>query len=327
MAEILTYIEIDENKILESSYELVSGMKKIAPEETVSGVIVLHTDFILDDEIKNNLKKCGLDKLYVLKTEKPFFDKTEEPFLISGLIKNINPEIFILISSTSGREIAPVIASILDTGLTADCTKIEIEKNEDNKLKLISTRPTFGGKLMASIICKKLPQMATVRAGTFKKEEINNLSLDIVEYNFPFIANLKSDIIEYRKDKKDEFINFQNAKMVFAGGLGLKNKENFDKLKLLCEKTGAIMGVTRKAVDKGFVDKKYQIGQTGSSTTPEIYVAFGISGAIHHIMGMENSKKIIAINLDKNAPIFKYADIGYIEDATKVLDELLNSLN
>ena len=139
--------------------------------------------------------------------------------------------------------------------------------------------------------------------------------------------NLKSEIIEYKKNEKNEFVNFQNAKMVFAGGLGLKNKENFEKLKLLCEKTGAVMGATRKAVDKGLVSKKYQIGQTGASTTPEIYVAFGISGAIHHIMGMENSKKVIAINLDKNAPIFKYADIGYIEDAAKVLDELLDSLN
>lgn len=326
MAEILTYIEIEENNVLEASYALISGIKKIANNETVSGVIVLHPEFILNDEIKNNLKKFGLDKLYILKSDKPFFDKNEEPFLISGLIKNTNPEIFILLSTTTGREIAPIIASVLDTGLTADCTKIEIEKEED-KYKLISTRPTFGGKLMASIICKKYPQMATVRVGTFKKEEINNETMETVEFNFPSIMNLKSEIITYKKDEKNEFINFQNAKMVFAGGLGLKNKENFEKLKLLCEKTGAIMGATRKAVDKGLVDKKYQIGQTGSSTTPEIYVAFGISGAIHHIMGMENSKKIIAINSDKNAPIFKYSDIGYIEDAAKVLDELLNSLN
>ena len=326
MAEILLYIECDENKILDASYDLITGVKKNNKGANVSGVIVLHPDFILDDEIKNNLKKFGLDKLYVLKSEKPFFEKAEEPFLISGLIKNINPEIFVLLSSTTGREIAPIIASILDTGLTADCTKIEIE-NIEGKLKLISTRPTFGGKLMASIICKKNPQMATVRVGTFKKEELNNENLEIVEFNFPSFLNLKSEIIEYKKDESSEFINFQNAKMVFAGGLGLKNKENFDKLKLLCEKTGAIMGATRKAVDKGFADKKYQIGQTGSSTTPEIYVAFGISGAIHHIMGMENSKKVIAINLDKNAPIFKYADIGYIEDAAKVLDELLNGLN
>ena len=326
MAEILLYIEYDENKILDASYDLITGIKKISKGTNVSGVIVLHPDFILTDEIKNNLKKFGLDKLYILKSEKPFFEKTEEPFLISGLIKNINPEIFILLSSTTGREIAPIIASILDTGLTADCTKIEIENIED-KLKLISTRPTFGGKLMASIICKKNPQMATVRVGTFKKEEFNDENLEIVEFNFPSFLNLKSEIIEYKKNEKNEFVNFQNAKMVFAGGLGLKNKENFEKLKLLCEKTGAVMGATRKAVDKGLVSKKYQIGQTGASTTPEIYVAFGISGAIHHIMGMENSKKVIAINLDKNAPIFKYTDIGYIEDAAKVLDELLDSLN
>ncbi len=326
MAEILIYIESNENNVLDTTYDLITGVKEMAKNSTVSGVIVLHPDFILSDEIKNNLKKYGLDKLYILKSDKPFFQKNEEPFLISDLIKNINPEIFILTSSTTGREIAPIIASILDTGLTADCTKIEIE-NIDNKLKLISTRPTFGGKLMASIICKKYPQMATVRAGTFKKEEINNKQIEILEFNFPHILNLKSEIIEYKKDKKDEFVNLQNAKMVFAGGLGLKNKENFEKLKLLCKKTGAIMGATRKAVDKGFVDKKYQIGQTGSTTTPEIYVAFGISGAIHHIMGMENSKKIIAINSDKNAPIFKYSDIGLVADASEIIDELLKSLN
>ena len=233
-------------------------------------------------------------------------------------------------STTEGRELAPIVASSFNTGLTADCTKIEIVEG-----KLVSTRPTFGGKLMASILCKAKPQMATVRQNSFKKKDFYNNEkeslknqppqLDIVEYDFNIDKNFTTEILEFQKNDKNDFYNIQNAKIIFAGGMGLKNKENFDKLKLLAEKFGAKTGGTRKAVEKGFIEKELQIGQTGSCVTPEIYVAFGISGAIHHISGMENSKKIIAVNTDKNAPIFNYSDIGIVDDAIKVIDELLEN--
>lgn len=315
--EILVYIQLNENSIMDFSLDLISYAKEISNNNKVSGAIILPSSFNYPDF--SELKKYGLDKLYLIKSNLPYYDKRKHPYLLIELIKKINPEIFILNSTTEGREIAPVISSSLNTGLTADCTKLEIVEN-----KLISTRPTFGGKLMASIMCKKNPQMATVRINTFKKKEFEtNENLIIEELNFDNVFYPELEILEYKKDEENEFLDFQNAKIVLAGGMGLKNKENFDKLKLLAKKMNAQIGATRKAIDKGLIEKKYQIGQTGSSTTPEIYLAFGISGAIHHISGMENSKKIIAINTDKNAPIFEYADTGIVDDAIKIIDELL----
>ena len=323
MGELLVFIETEKNGILSHSYDLITGAFEISLDKNVSGVIVLHPEFNLDENIKNRLKACGLSRLYTLRSNAPFYDKRLEPYLIAELIKNINPEIFILTSTAAGREIAPVVATILDTGLTADCTKIEIKK-ENDKNKLVSTRPTFGGKLAASIICKKNPQMATVRGGSFKEHKVENTAeFKIIEFNFGSLKNFKSEILNFKEDNAEENLNLQNAKIILAGGLGLKNKENFDKLKLLAKKINAVPGASRKAVDRGFIEKKYQIGQTGSFVTPDIYIAFGISGAIHHITGMENSKKIIAINTDKNAPVFNHADIGLVKDAASVLDELL----
>ena len=312
--EILVYAQIEDNKISENSVDLISYAKEISNNALVSAVLVLPVDFNLDF---SSLSKFGLDKLYILKSNLPYYDKTKHPYLILNLIKEINPEIFILNSTTEGREIAPVIASSLKTGLTADCTKLEIQEN-----KLISTRPTFGGKLMASILSKKNPQMATVRVNTFKKKEFENSApLEVKEFDF----NVESKSIEILafENKKENFYNIQNSKIILCGGMGLKNKENFDKLKHLAKLMNGCAAGTRKAVDKGFIEKEFQIGQTGVSVTPEIYIGFGVSGAIHHIAGMENSKKIISINIDKSAPIFNHSDIGIIDDAIKVLDALI----
>ena len=312
--EILLYLQTEDEKISEYSYDFISYIKEISNCAKVLGILITQKDMLQEYE---NLNKYGLDKLYYIKTNGESYDKRSHSALVLEAVKKINPEIFILNSTTEGREIAPIVASSLNTGLTADCTKLEI-----NDGKLISTRPTFGGKLMASILCKTCPQMATLRTNIFKKKQFEkNGSLEIEELNFN-IEPSKIEIIEYAKENKS-FYNLQNAKIILAGGMGLKNKKGFDKLKYLANLIGAKIGASRKAVDKGFVEKEYQIGQTGSSVTPEIYVAFGISGAIHHIVGMENSKKIIAVNTDKNAPIFFHSDIGIIADAESVIDTLI----
>jgi len=318
--EILIYLETNKNGVLEYSLDLVSGAKEISDNMKISGVCVLPNGVELNDDIKN----IGMDKLYIIKSGLEPLDRRKDAELILDLIKEINPEIVLFVSSSQGREIAPVIAASLNTGLTADCTKIEIIK-KDNKNKLVSTRPTFGGKLMASILCKTEPQMATVRKNTFKKKSFEQQELEIVEYTPKTPVNLKYEIEKIIETKESDFLNLNNAKIILTGGMGLKNKENFDKLKHLAELIGAKTGGTRKAVDKGFIERKCQIGQTGSCTAPELYIAFGVSGAIHHMAGCENSKKIIAINTDKNAPIFKNADIGIIKDAATVLDELIGS--
>ncbi len=312
--EILVYIQIKNGEIEDFSYDLISYAREISLNAKISGVVVLPYDSSVNFELLN---KFGADKLYIIRTDKKEFDKTQNGGYITELVKKINPEIFILNSTTEGREIAPIVASSLNTGLTADCTKLEIKDN-----KLVSTRPTYGGKLMASILCKKTPQMATVRINTFKKKEFEkNNSLEIEETHFD-IKEKELEITDF-KEETGCFFELENARIILAGGMGLKNKEGFEKLKHLASLMGAKAAGTRKAVENGFIEKKYQIGQTGTTVTPDIYLAFGISGAIHHIVGMENSKKIIAINTDKNAPIFNHSDIGVVADANGVIDFLI----
>lgn len=320
--EILVYLETNNSGILDYSLDLITGAKEISNGMKVSGAVILPDGVKLNENIKNNIKNYGLDKLYILQSGLKPLDRRLDAKLILELVKKIAPDIILFISSSAGREIAPVIASTLNTGLTADCTKLEIIKKDD-KNHLVSTRPTFGGKLMASILCKTTPEMATVRKNTFKKKIINEAGVLEVEYfepNQPISPMY--EILKLIETSENDFLNISNAKIILTGGLGLKNKENFDKLKYLGSLIGAKTGGTRKAVDKGFIEREFQIGQTGNCTAPELYIAFGVSGAIHHIVGCENSKKIIAINTDKNAPIFKSADMGLIKDAPTVLDEL-----
>lgn len=319
MSEILVYIEQENGKISENSFDLISYAKEISKGKTVSGALIKNKETNFD---KNELKKYGLDNLYLINSDLCEFDKRKHPYLLVELIKQKNPEVFILNSTTEGREIAPIVSSFLNTGLTADCTKIDIVDD-----KLISTRPTFGGKLMADILCKNHPQMATVRINTFKKKEFEIVNeLVVEEFSFENIEfiNLKNEILNYTKEKRADFYNLGNSRIVLGGGMGLKNKENFERLKYLADLMGAKVGATRKAVDNGLIGKECQIGQTGITITPELYIAFGISGAIHHTVGIENSKKIISINTDKNAPMFKVSDVGIVEDAMSVIEKLIS---
>lgn len=323
MNEILVYTQLNKNEIAEFSYDLISYAKEISKDELkISSLIISNNEFILDEDKKNSLKKAGANKIYSVKTDMPSFDTVYKAQYAACAVEKINPAVFLLNSTVEGREIAPKIASKLNLGLTADCTKVEIIK-EDNIYKLVSTRPTFGGKLMASILSKSAVQMSTVRCNVFKRKEYDfEGDIEVVEFNFEIKKDKQIEILEFIPDLK-EFSTLQNAKIIVSGGAGLKNKEGFDKLKTFAKLINASIGASRKAVDGGLIERECQIGQTGLTVTPDIYMAFGIKGAIHHITGMENSKKIIAVNTDRNAPIFKFADFGIIKDANLVLDELI----
>ena len=242
---------------------------------------------------------------------------------IVELIQEKKPEIVLFSASHFGRELAPRVSSTLNTGLTADCTSLRIEND-----KLISVRPTFGGRLMAEILCKTLPQMATLRPGALKIETTRG---DVEEIYLELPQTLSEQKI-LKITKNEELVsNLSEAKIVLAGGKGLKTKENFDKLfelaAKLSAKTGLIIsvGATRGAVEASLAPKHLQIGQTGISIVPETYIAFGISGAIHHMVGVENAHKIIAINNDPQAPIFLNSDYNICEDALRVIDDLLGA--
>lgn len=237
--------------------------------------------------------------------------------LIVQLIKENSPEIVLFSASRLGRELAPRVSSTLETGLTADCTSLRIENN-----KLVSVRPTFGGRLMAEILCKRLPQMATLRPGALKITEIEGVVEEIYLNSPDLQPELK--IIKLTKNEHPAS-NLSEAKIVFTGGKGLKTKENFDKLCELAAKLNVAVGATRGAVEAGLAPKYMQVGQTGISIAPEIYVTFGVSGAIHHMIGVENAREIIAVNNDPSAPIFSTCDYKICADAIEMLDKLLAS--
>ncbi len=309
------------------SYELLNAAQdlasKFSEKQKVSAVVASNEDF---GSIKNSLYENGADKIYHIKNEK-MTDYMEIAKGIEELCKLKNPEIFLFPATNIGRSIAPLIASALNTGLTADCTKLEITTFKDEK-KLASTRPTFGGQLMATILCKNKPQMATVRPSVLQKRtDIYKNDGEFEEF-IPNFENYESRVkILAREINKNKFSSeLENASIIVAGGKGLKNEENFNKLRKFAKLTGAAYAGSRGAVDAGFIDKDHQIGQTGKTVAPKVYIAFGISGAIHHLTGINNAQKIIAINTDENAPIIENSDIAIIDDASKVLDELLEEL-
>ena len=311
--------------------ELLNAARELADKYTnmLKVCSIICTDYNIDSDfenIKRDLYINGSDKIYFIKSEK-IQNYTGIAKAVSEFCKAKIPEIFLIGATIIGRSIAPLISSDLNTGLTADCTKLEITNFKDEK-KLAATRPTFGGQLMATILCKNLPQMATVRPSVLQKR--GDIYKEDGEYE-EFIPNLDDfcnhlTILNTEINKNKLSAELENAQIVVAGGKGLKNEESFQKLIKFANLIGASYAGSRGAVDMGLIGKEYQIGQTGKTVAPKVYIAFGISGAVHHMVGISNAKKIIAINNDENAPIIENSDIAIVEDASKVLDELIEEL-
>lgn len=319
---VLIYAQITrDNEVLEVVSELASEAQKLSEKlngETVDAVLLTNGENL--DKIKNSLSR--FDKVYILKNEKFSLYSTEVyTKAIVDLIEEIKPSIFLIGATTQGRDLAPRIASELSTGLTADCTKLDINE----KLQLAATRPTFGGKLMATILSKHFPQMATVRPKVLKISEnlpVKNTEFIEKEVNLDDIEE-RTKLVDFIKNEIDNSENIENAEVIVAGGKGVKDFKMLEELaKLLNGKVGA----TRGAVDSGLANSSIQVGQTGKTVSPKLYIAIGISGAIQHQVGMENSEKIIAINSDENAPIFDISDVGIVGDLNKIVPELINEL-
>ena len=269
------------------------------------------------------LSKYGAQKIYYIKSKKfKDYECTSFSCALVELFLQKNPEIVLFGATQMYRELAPLITSKLETGLTADCTGLELTKYKD-KIKLAATRPTFGGVMMATILCKNNPQCATVREGVFKKTEFN-FETDTKE------INLNENIYKAPRVKLLEYLpediresTLESAKVILCGGRGLKTKENFEKLQKLAQMSGCAIAASRGAVDKGLAPQEIQVGQTGKTVAPEVYIAFGVSGAVHHISGMSASKTVIAVNSDPNAPIFDNCDYKIVCDANELIDKLL----
>lgn len=331
MNNVFVYCEIEDGHIADVSLELLTKGKSLAGQLGCKlEAIVAGADL---NGIEKQIFPYGVDILHVAD------DKRLYPYLtlphasvVTGVFEAEKPQVGLFGASSVGRDLAPRIASALKCGLTADCTGLEIGDHLENKTKteyknlLYQIRPAFGGNIIATIINPDTrPQLATVREGVMKKEIFSEAhkgtvkKVDIEKYLKPEDFVVK--IIERHMEKKK--INIKNSQIIVAGGYGVGSKENFKLLFELAEVLGAEVAGSRAAVDSGYIEHERQVGQTGVTVRPKLYIACGISGQIQHRAGMDQSAMIISINNDKNAPINHIADYTIIGDLTDIIPKMI----
>ena len=331
MKSVFVYCEVENQKVAEISQELLSAGKRLAQKLGCPLEAMIFGKKLKD--IKGQIASYGVDKLFVAD------DERLEPFrtlphaaLATEILKNQNPQIVLFGATSVGRDLAPRIASVLNCGLTADCTILDIgdhfvkkEKKEYKDL-LYAIRPAFGGSIMANIInWDQHPQMATVREGVMKKEIFDaNYSTEVVTVNVDDIVKEEDFVVKIiERHIEESGVNLKEAPIIVAGGYGVGSKENFQHLIDLADLLGGEVGGSRAAVDAGFIEHDRQIGQTGTTVRPKLYIAAGISGAIQHRAGMQESSLIISINNDPEAPINKIADYVIEGDLAEVVPKMI----
>ncbi|MEG1572405.1 MAG: electron transfer flavoprotein subunit alpha/FixB family protein [Bacteroidales bacterium] len=320
---VFVFAEQREGKVQNIALELIGKARELADNLQEKVVAML-----LGDAIGNQaqtLIEHGADEVLVV-DDPSLKSYTTEPYAqaIAAITKAKLPSIILIGATTIGRDLGPRLSARLETGLTADCTFLEISEEKE----FLMTRPAFGGNLMATIMCNEhRPQMSTVRPGVMiareadktRKGSIENFKVDFDRSKFCV------KIIEEVKETKN-LVDISTANVLVSGGRGVGNKEGFELLRQLAEILGAEVSTSRAMVDAGVMDHDRQVGQTGKTVRPDVYFALGISGAIQHLAGMEGSDLIIAINKDKYAPIFEVADIGIVGDLKKILPILIQKL-
>ncbi len=321
---ICVFIEQRDGVLQKVSFELIGEATRLATNLGCKVVAVLAGDNI--KSLSNQLIYAGADEVLVIE-DVVLKDYVTEPYtkVLTKVIEETKPEIFLIGATSIGRDLAPRVSARVATGLTADCTQLEIDTESKN---LLMTRPAFGGNIMATIICENhRPQMATVRGGVMKaleedttktgeikdfKVELSNSDLNIKIRETIKATHKKADITE--------------QKILVSGGRGVGSRDNFSKLEDLAKVLSGEVSSSRACVDEGIMERDVQVGQTGKTVRPDVYFAFGISGAIQHIVGMENSELIIAVNKDKYAPIFESSDLGIVGDANVIVPKLTEAL-
>lgn len=321
--EVLVFAEQRNGRIARVVFELLGKARELADKLNVKTAVILSVD--KDNELSKELISYGADKVYIF--ENPLLKNYQTDLyakVICEHIKKEKPQIVLYGATHIGRDLAPRIAQRINTGLTADCTGLDITEGN----LLLQTRPAFGGNLMAQIICRKhRPQMSTVRPGVMKiKEKDANRKGEIVKVSAELSEkDMMVKILDIVKEAKKK-VNLEEAEIIVSGGRGLGKKENFKLIEELAKLLNAEVGASRAAVDSGWIAKEHQVGQTGKTVSPKLYIAVGISGAIQHKAGMQNSDLIIAINKDPDAPIFEVADYGIADDLFKVVPEMISAL-
>ena len=319
MKGILIYAEVESGRVHPVAFELLGKAREIG--EKISGQV---WSIILGHEIKDlasELIQYGADKVFVY--DHPTlreFDVIRYKEILVDFVKKFNPEIFLIGATPLGRSLAPRVAAALRTGLTADCIDLRIDEDGD----LIQIRPAFTGNILAHIKTKSRPIMATVRYRVMEMPEKDlSRSGEIIEMDVPEIGETGLKMLGKVEKRR---VNLAEADVIVAGGRGLKSKDDLKMLEELASLLGGVVGVSRPLVDEGWISKDHQVGFSGNTVKPKLYIACGISGSPQHLAGMRDSEIIVAINVDPSAPIFRYADYGVVGDLYEVLPKLIKIL-
>lgn len=321
--DVWVFIECFEGTPKSVGLELLGQGRKLA-----EGLKQQLCAVVIGKEVETAIKAAneyGADKVYVVQGEEyEHYSADGYGHVFLELCKKYKPDTILLGATINGRDLGSKIAVSVHTGLTADCTALSVDEESGN---VVWERPAFGGNLYAQILCSETrPQMGTVRPGAFKKPavDLGNRADIIREEIHP--GNIRTQVLEFVKAVSDGTIPLGEADVIVSGGRGMKNGENFSILKELADLLGGTVGCSRAAVDSGWMPQSRQVGQTGSTVAPKLYIACGISGAVQHVAGMSESGTIVAINKDATAPIFEVADYCLVGDLFEVVPALVKEL-
>ena len=324
-----------DNELSGIAFELLGKAKELAADLSTDVTAVLIGSGVKG--LADQLAEYGADKVIVV-DDPELKEYRTEPYAhaLASVINEYKPEIVLVGATAIGRDLGPRVSARVATGLTADCTVLEIgdfpinpvPNQEQKHNQLLMTRPAFGGNTIATIACPdNRPQMATVRPGVMQKiDPIAGAKAEVIEYNPGFTPNNKYvEILDVVKELSDT-VDIMDTKILVSGGRGVGSAENFKILQDLADVIGGTVSCSRAVVDNGWLPKELQVGQTGKTVRPNVYFAIGISGAIQHTAGMEESDIIVAINKDETAPIFDVADYGIVGDLNKIVPKLTEEL-
>ncbi|MBP2635763.1 MAG: carE 3 [Firmicutes bacterium] len=322
---VWVYIEQFQGKARNVGHELIGEGRKLADAMKQELAAVLIGDGV--EALAKDMFASGADKVYLIDgTEYKHYSTDAYTIAITDLIRTYKPSVILMGATNDGRDLGPRVACRVGTGLTADCTNLGI----DEETGLVAwTRPAFGGNIMATILCPNhRPQMGTVRPNVFKRPEPDmSRNGEVIRVAGKVkAADIRTKLIEILSLTDTASCNLEEAEFIVAGGRGMGKPENFTLIEELATVLGGAVGASRAAVDAGWKPAIHQVGQTGKTVAPKVYIACGISGAIQHLAGMSTSDTIIAINKDVSAPIFKSADFGIVGDVLEVLPVLIEEI-
>ena len=323
--DLWVFVETNEDGTAKNvGIELLTPGKMMAGKQGGALVAVVIGSKV--DEAVKAASEHGADKVIVVDgPEYAHYTTDAYAIALCTLVEKYGPTSMLIGATNNGRDLGPRVSCRLKTGLTADCTGLDIDEESGN---VAWTRPAFGGNLMATILCPDhRPQIGTVRPGVFKKSDAGEAKAEIIKEDIHVDAkDIRTQVLELIKEADGENVDLEGAEIIVSGGRGVGGPEGFEPIKALADVLGATVGASRAAVDAGWIAHAHQVGQTGKTVGPKLYIACGISGAIQHLAGMSGSDCIVAINKDPEAPIFDVADYGVVGNLFEVLPVLTEEI-